>query len=286
MTPLTRDAEFIASVRREAEVGHTIAQASRALRVKYQTVARVAQVNSIAFAQDTRGAPKRGPNAKHRRMRDLYQSGRTLQQIGDEYGVTRERVRQILAKHFGLSAADGGQAKIAARARAERLAQRDADSMARRGCTVAQYRSLLAIGRKMRESGCGPEQTPTRAFSCQRANAAARGIGWEMNLWQWWCIWRDSGKWEQRGRGNGYVMCRKGDKGPYSVSNVFIASSRQNNSDGNKKSSLPMGVQERNGAFTSRLKNGADWINLGSFDCPDAAHLAYLEKIEELGLVV
>lgn len=51
-------------------------------------------------------------------MAEQYKSGETLQQIGDEYGISRERVRQILAKH-GVKRSQGGQA----RALADRLAE-------------------------------------------------------------------------------------------------------------------------------------------------------------------
>ena len=38
-----------------------------------------------------------------------------------------------------------------------------------------------------------------------------------------------SGRWEQRGRARDkYVMCRRNDTGPYSVSNVYIATLSHN----------------------------------------------------------
>lgn len=53
----------------------------------------------------------------------------------------------------------------------------------------------------------------------------AEGTKVEMKLTfdEWWKIWQDSGKWEQRGsRKGGYVMSRKNDLGHYEVGNVFI----------------------------------------------------------------
>jgi len=67
------------------------------------------------------------------------------------------------------------------------------------------------------------------AFESQRNNARKRGIGWELTFEQWWTIWRESGKWEQRGKTKGcYVMARPGDLGPYKVGNVYITTHSDN----------------------------------------------------------
>lgn len=50
------------------------------------------------------------------RMADLYRSGLTLEQIGNLYHITRERVRQIIAS-AGVAASEGG-ARIRAQTRA------------------------------------------------------------------------------------------------------------------------------------------------------------------------
>lgn len=83
------------------------------------------------------------------------------------------------------------------------------------GCTIEQRRSI-------------PKKACI-AYSDQRREAKRRGLGWELNLWGWWTIWQESGKWELRGkyRGN-YVMCRKDDLGPYSRENVYIATCSHN----------------------------------------------------------
>lgn len=60
------------------------------------------------------------------------------------------------------------------------------------------------------------------AFKCHRYQAAARGIAFDMTLTEWAGIWMDSGKWDERGPGRGYVMSRIGDVGPYAVGNVAI----------------------------------------------------------------
>lgn len=109
------------------------------------------------------------------------------------------------------------------------------------GCSFQQYVGLLAIGREMIAAGRSPYQTPTRAFTTQRNSAKKRGVDWNLTLWQWWCIWEQSGHWNNRGPGQGYVMCRHGDLGAYEPGNVFIATAIQNNSEwySNKHQSAP-----------------------------------------------
>lgn len=60
--------------------------------------------------------------------------------------------------------------------------------------------------------------------------AKVRGIEWQLTFEEWWDIWEQSGKYEQRGRGAGkYCMSRIGDVGPYSVNNVVIKTIDDNN---------------------------------------------------------
>ena len=63
----------------------------------------------------------------------------------------------------------------------------------------------------------------------QKTKAKHRGIEFNLTFKQWWDIWQQSGKWEQRGCRKGqYVMSRKNDIGPYEVGNVFIQTCSQN----------------------------------------------------------
>lgn len=73
------------------------------------------------------------------------------------------------------------------------------------------------------------DRAARKAFHTQRLNALNRGIAWELTLEEWWAVWMESGKWEQRGRRKGnYVMSRPGDTGPYAVWNVSIVTNQQN----------------------------------------------------------
>lgn len=57
-----------------------------------------------------------------------------------------------------------------------------------------------------------------------------RNLEWLLTFEEWWKIWQDSGHWEERGS-LGYHMCRFGDEGPYSITNVYIAFHTQNKKD-------------------------------------------------------
>lgn len=203
--------------------------------------------------------------AKFETMATLYRSGQTLREIGNQFNCTREYIRQCLRK-IRVDPSEGGRQKIG-QVREEKLrASNNAQSLKRWGCNHDQY----VIIRNLKK--------PTRAFQQQRKTAGQRGIGWELNLWQWWSIWQQSGKWSERGCGQGYVMCRNGDVGPYSIDNVFIATGRQNSSDQiSKKSNLPMGVSRvSNNSFVARRKFNGKTKYLGCHRTSELAHAAYL----------
>lgn len=260
----SRGPSKVAQMRDLAAAGFTRPEVAKELGVSVGYVNCSAHRHKIKFL---RAGLVLEPAMREKQMAALYRSGRTLQEIGDEFGITRERVRQLLKKFFGIRAADGGQSRLAGEKRRRAAAARNSASLKHWGCSWEDYVRL----RDMRK--------PTRAYAAQKQNAKKRGIAFELSLWQWWCIWHQSGKWESRGRGRGYMMCRNGDEGPYAVGNVFIASGCENSSNQKRKrSGLPTGVRKNaryRGYSAARSINGK-LIRLGSFPTPELAHAAYL----------
>ena len=81
-------------------------------------------------------------------------------------------------------------------------------------------------------------------FKAHIYGAKQRGIPFLLTLEQWCDIWKQSGKWDLRGRGIGkYVMSRYGDKGPYAVGNVFIQLGENNVRDAQAGRSRPDSVK-------------------------------------------
>lgn len=148
-----------------------------------------------------------------------FKNGETLQAIGEHYGISRERVRQLLAKR-GVTRTEGGAAKRKREAAAQRLSDRETAMMRRYGLTIEEWWELR---------GEGPYHLcPFPAYRSQRQGARRRGIEWYFTLKSWWAVWRDSGKWDQRGTGRGYQMARYGDTGPYAPWNVEIITGIEN----------------------------------------------------------
>lgn len=196
--------------------GKTRHECAADLDLPYHTVASIGRSLGLTFAKEWRG--QKGPADTDRAvvMEGMYRAGKTLQQIGDIYGVTRERVRQVLSKYQGVSCADGGLHVRALKNREKQIAERERKCFEKRGCSLEQYRYLKSLRR------------PTLAFSSQRNCARQRGIVWSLKLWEWWQIWQQSGHWTERGRGTGYMMCRFADAGAYEVGNVYIATGVHN----------------------------------------------------------
>lgn len=135
----------------------------------------------VATAAATGALPAAGANDKWVRIEALYRSGKTLAEIGQEYGITRERVRQILRKagvpSFGLRPFVGVRQSIASQ-NADKvisLAEGGAtvmDITREIGCCPASVRSFLRHH--------GVKETPAkpgakfRPDTLERAQAIAR----------------------------------------------------------------------------------------------------------------
>lgn len=195
----------------------------------------------------------------------LYRDGKTLAEIGAQYGVTREYVRQQLAK-LGLSRLDGGMAMRSLSKIGDQLKRKEAAEAhrARRdfekwGMTTEAISAISPLPR-------GHTGHPFRKFVEQRRNAKVRDIGWELTFAQWWGIWQESGHWGERGRGQGYCMARWADDGPYSVENVYICTIGQNFSD--SYITKPASARAAKAAIT-RARNSS--LSKASAETPAAA---------------
>lgn len=185
-------------------------------RTKKPTKAQARAAEAANRKQERYGALRAIRYARAKEMAELYSQGLTLEQVSERYGITRERVRQLILT-LGIARKDGGQAVRTQQKRAARSQRADALSVERYGLTRAEYAAIPVKARQ--------------AFREQKRNARTRGIEWHMTVAEWWDVWQKSGKWPQRGRGQGYCMGRKGDCGPYSVDNVYICTIGQNFSD-------------------------------------------------------
>lgn len=209
-----------------ATEGLTVAEAAKKLGKSYHTVGAWARAANVVFPR-----PVADPTHNERAdtMAAMYRAGKTLEEIGQVYSITRERVRQIITKVHGLTAENGGQALKARFSRAQRRAEKEAECYVKHGCSRSQLKELRDIGREMSKQGFCRERTPIGAFSRQRCNARKRGIEWTLTLWDWWTIWQESGHWDERGRtADAYVMCRFRDEGAYEIGNVYVATARHN----------------------------------------------------------
>jgi len=275
-----------ARLRDLAQKGATSHEAADATGWGYPAIRRYAKRYGIEFKRVYRVIDEAAARSREARAQEFaarYVAGETLEVIGQSHGITRERVRQVLALQ-GISASDGGQAVTTAARAVSKRDRKEAICLAKWGCTRADYEELLTIGRTLTALGVKRERQPIGAFVRQKVNARIRGIGWDLTLWQWWTIWKESGRWDERGRGHGYVMCRKGDVGPYSVDNVLIAPQHFNSSfQIRKKSGLPTGVSEwRKGRFVAKIGVNGKNIHLGIFPNADLAHAAYLKALGEV----
>lgn len=207
-------------------------------------------------------------------------SSYTLSDLGAEYGMTRERVRQILYKQ-NISSDEGGRMKNRL---AHAMSEGAAQEAARNERKIKSCHSYM-----MCDPGAYSEITGkdwisearaapiAKAYFNQRKSAKGRKIEWNLTFPQWYDIWRSSGKLDERGRGQGkYVMARKFDLGGYVAGNIYICLATENNSERNdKKYNLPMGVKSKGNKYEAIKMIGGKSFRVGIFDTPEEASAAY-----------
>lgn len=166
--------------------------------------------------------------ARAKTFAHLFKGGKTYQEIGDLFGLTRERVRQLIS-FAGVTRHEGGAAKNADKtallrssAIAEKRKERNSEFIDELGCT-RQVAIEINGGKNVWGKGAA-----SRAFLNQKRSAMRREIEWKFTFPDWWRVWQESGKWALRGRGQGYCMARWGDSGAYEPSNVYICTIGEN----------------------------------------------------------
>jgi transposase len=158
------------------------------------------------------------PKSRDDKIISMHRQGVSMAKIASQYEVSRERVRQILAR-YGVTAKDGGGAVTKKKKTQTKLAARQAKCFAKYGVSLEVYKEASKSGLAL-------------AFRRQQNAAHGRGIGWDLRFGDWLTIWQESGKLELRGRGIGhYCMSRVNDSGGYELGNVHIQLCTENNSE-------------------------------------------------------
>lgn len=210
-------------------------RAKRLSRAKRKQIAKNAVAAREAKRKSTyipTGLPRGLPSkVDTRRAIKLYKSGSTLAEIGREFGVTRERIRQILSNEKA-PASEARAVRALLKIPVKQARKTKKGEAAERRCLKAwgiSQERYLEIAKRYGRSGASG--SPLTQFSSQRSNARTRSITWNMTFAEWWSIWQESGHYPERGRGNGYGMSRFGDTGAYEVGNVEIITGTQNAAD-------------------------------------------------------
>lgn len=95
-----------------------------------------------------------------------------------------------------------------------------------------------------------------RAYRAQIDNSRRRGIEFNFSYREWLDFWGDDLK--DRGKCKGQlVMARKGDRGPYSIENVYIVTGEANRAEISLEKRKAAAKQAWTGDRTSHLENKA-----------------------------
>lgn len=209
-------------------------------------------------------------NERTERMASMYRQGVTLEKIGQQFGISRQRVNQLL-KRVGINK-DSGGASVPARHKHQK---KEASLHAR---FMAKYGQPPEVVRELQKARI------THAYSQQRQSASNRGIDWNLDFASWFSIWKTSGKLHLRGKGKGkYVMSRIRDDGAYELGNVHIQLATENSREAVEK--WRGKVKENRGVFLLYPGRAKAWMatykrkSVGFFETEQEAVAARLSAM-------
>lgn len=141
--------------------------------------------------------------AREADMLKMLESGKTLQEIGDHYSISRQAVHSIFTRR-GVSTDKGAKVRKSAKesAFASKKEKRISETW---DLTVAEYEAHVAKYGSSEKTG-----SPMNRYIHHRKSARHRNIEWNFTFKTWWQVWLESGKWNERGAGQ-YSMGRNGD---------------------------------------------------------------------------
>lgn len=155
--------------------------------------------------------------SRNAEMIDMYRRPETLKAIGQKYGVSRERVRQILAKN-GINPEEGGGNRLRKDRREKGMRKID--------IAYAEVRARHEV--YLRHLGINDETYQAsksngwmRKFQYDKKNHRMLGHEWTMTFAEWLGIWHRAGH-ESPPKSRTFKMERIDDYGPYSAQNVCI----------------------------------------------------------------
>jgi hypothetical protein len=148
--------------------------------------------------------------------------GHTYEQVGREYGISRERVRQIYHKMCPL--AEKPPAHLSEKSLQARKTEKEIK-------IKRMIREELFINKHGIDLYQREKPPLFQAYIAQRNNALKRRRGpvvWKLTYPEWLKVWEDSGKLSQRGRGKDqYGLSRVDMEKGFEIGNVEIISNNE-----------------------------------------------------------
>ena len=169
--------------------------------------------------------------ARNKRIAEKFKNGQTLSSIGKEYGISRQAV-QIIISRSKLDRSNGGyfgsKARIKERAEIKKEKQRNHIKKINDKYGM-NYKDVRELQTTLCDTTCPTLTNPTYVFFRKKHNAIRAGINWTLKFGDWWKLWSESGKWEERGRKNHeYVLGRKTNKRGFTPENSVIITNKEN----------------------------------------------------------